>query len=300
LLISVVFSLLHTFWVKDIPMKVVNITIFTFLMAAASASHATSCEANFRAEGDPRNGAEFSTSTTFSDLNASSALGQLRAIALADGFNVLGEELIATEGTLTIEQKNGRHPFLIYLTAVNKDTQADVSIRTKLNRRTVAKPEDIRKGMCGMIARIKTGKEGEAIAAKARAAIKSEPIIEEQPRWLAKDIYRLSKRKTAEMITAHYKGKRYLLDGTIGVPLENEGTIELWYKVTIDGNSFMRTFDTDESRLWPPIVCQMAKDDRAVAAKLNEGEFAKLTGTFSHLQKGMPDRVVLKDCRFSH
>lgn len=281
-------------------MKVVNIFAFALLLVATSVTYANTCETNFRAEGDPRNGAEFSTSTSISNLNASSALGQLRSIALADGFNVLGEELSAAEGTLTIEQKNGRHPFLIYLTAMNKGTAADVSIRTKLNRRTVAKPEDMRKGMCGMIARIKTGKEGEAIAVKARAAIKPEPIIEEQPRWLAKDIYRLSKRKTAEMITAHYKGKRYLLDGTIATPLENEGTIELWYKVTIDGNSFMRTLDTDESTFWPPIVCQMAKEHRAMAEKLSAGEFAKLTGTFSHFQKGMPDRVVLNDCRFSH
>lgn len=279
-------------------MKVANMFVASFLLAAASVVHANTCESNFRTEGDPRNGAEFSTSANLSDLNASSALGQLRAIALADGFNVLGEELTAAQGTLTIEQKNGRHPFLIYLTAVNKGDAADISIHTKLNRRTVAKPEDIRKGMCGMIARVKTGTEGEKIAAAARAAIVPEPLVEIQPRWLAKDIYRMSKRKTTEMITAHYKGKRYLLDGTVGTPLENEGTIELWYKVTIDRNGILQTLDADESTFWPPIVCRIAPEHRARAAKLQEGEFAKLSGTVSHYSQGIPSKLVLKDCRF--
>lgn len=279
-------------------MKVIPFITSIILLVTAVQISANTCEKNFLAEGDPRNGAEFSTSTAINDLSSSSALGQLRAIALADGFNVLGEESTASQGTLTIEQKNGRHPFLIYLTAVNKNDAADISIRTKLNRRTVAKPEDIRKGMCGMIARIKTGAEGEKIAAAARAAIVPEPLVEIQPRWLAKDIYRMSKRKTAEMITAHYKGKRYLLDGTVGMPLENDGTIELWYKVTIDRNGILQTLDADESIFWPPIVCRMAPEARARAAKLQEGEFAKLTGTVSHYWQGSPSKLVLNDCRF--
>lgn len=280
-------------------MKAIHTITAIIFLVTSPLVNANTCETNFRSEGDPRNGAEFSTSTTIANLNASSALGQLRAIALADGFNVLGEELTKSEGTLTIEQKNGRHPFLIYLTAVNNGTAADVSINTRLNRRTVAKPEDIRNGMCGMIARIKTGAEGEKIAAAARAAIKPEPIVEIQPRWLAKDIYRLSKRKTAEMITAHYKGKRYLLDGTVGTPLENEGTIELWYKVTIERNSILETLDTKESYVWPPIVCRMAPEARKAAAKLKEGEFAKLTGTVLRYQEGMPSRLVLENCTFN-
>lgn len=174
-----------------------------------------------------------------------------------------------------------------------------MNIRTRLNRRTAAKPEDIRSGMCGMIARIKTGSEGEKIAAAARAAIAPEPIVEIQPRWLAKDIYRMAKRKTAEMITAYYKGKRYLLDGTVGAPLENDGTIELWYKVTIDRNGIIETLDTKESMFWPPVVCRMAPEHRATAAKLKEGEFAKLTGTVSRYQEGMPSRLVLEDCSFN-
>ncbi len=279
-------------------MRPIRATIAIIFLAASLQAIANSCEENFRAEGDPRNGAEFSTAVNIPNLNASSALGQLRTIALADGFNLLSEELDAEKGTLTIEQKNGRHPFLIYLNAANKGTSADVSINTRLNRRTVAKPEDIRKGMCGMIARIKTGAEGEKIAAAARAAIVPEPLVEIQPRWLAKDIYRMSKRKTAEMITAYYKGKRYLLDGTVGTPLENDGTIELWYKVTIDRNSIFETLDTKESMLWPPIVCRMAPEDRARAAKLQEGEFAKLTGTVDHYWQGSPSKLVLRDCRF--
>lgn len=280
-------------------MKAIHTITAIIFLVTSSLVNANTCETNFRSEGDPRNGAEFSTSTTIPNLNASSALGQLRAIALADGFNVLGEELTKSEGTLTIEQKNGRHPFLIYLTATNNSTAADVKINTRLNRRTVAKPEDIRTGMCGMIARIKPGAEGEKIAATARAAIVPEPIEEIQPRWLAKDICRLSKRKTAEMITAHYKGKRYLLDGTVGAPLETEGTIELWYKVTIERNSIMETLDTKESYVWPPIVCRMAPEARAAAAKLKEGEFAKLTGTVLRYQEGMPSRLVLEDCKFN-
>ena len=153
-------------------------------------------------------------------------------------------------------------------------------------------------GMFGMIARIKHGSAVEKIAAAARAAIVPEGIEEIQPRWLAQDIYLLSKRKTAEMITAHYKGKRYLLDGTVGEPLETDGTVELWYKVTIDSNGILQTKAADQSAFWPPIVCRMADEHHARALKLQSGEYAKLTGTVSHYQPGIPSKLVLKDCRF--
>ena len=59
-------------------MKFIPFITSIILLATAAQISANTCEKNFLAEGDPRNGAEFSTSTTINDLSSSSALGQLR------------------------------------------------------------------------------------------------------------------------------------------------------------------------------------------------------------------------------
>lgn len=259
---------------------------------------ANTCETNFETLGDPRNGAAFSTSANIPGVTPNIALGQLRGIALKDGFNVISEESTAQTGTLVIEQKKGvRHPFLIHFTANAKGTASEVSVQTRLNKKVTAKPEDIRQGMCGMLARVKSGKEGEALAAKAHAEAPKAKVTEVKAITLAREFDRVIKKYNAEEITARYKGKVYQLDGQIKEPLETDGTIEIWYDVFREANWLMPAeLGAEMSRT--SIVCRLAQNQLKQGKMLKSGDWAKLTGTVSHFHAGAPHKLILENCKF--
>lgn len=267
------------------------------LLMGASAALAGACEENFRVEGDPRNGAEYFASTLLPELTVPQAIAQLRSIATADGFNVLGEELNATDGKLTIEQSKGARPFLIHLNSVQKERSNEVSIQTRLNRGATARAEDMRQAMCGMLSRVKTGEEGAQAAAQVRANQGPTTITDTTPKDLADEIYRVSQKVEAEVVTARYKGRRYRIDGQIAEPLVTQGTVEIWYRVRQEA-SWLLGERNNKSNWWPEIVCRLAKSEVSKTKRLQSGDWAKLTGTVSHFWRGQPNRLVLEDCKF--
>jgi hypothetical protein len=277
-----------------------KLTYFIFLNLFISLPLlAKTCESNFETLGDPRNGAAFSTSANIPDVTPAVALGQLRGIAVKDGFNVLSEESNAQTGTLAIEQTKGvRHPFLIHFTATAKGTASEVSVETQLKKKVTAKPEDIRQGMCGMLARIKSGKEGEALAAKAHAEAPKAKVTVVKAITLSREFDRVIKKYTAEEITARYKGKVYQLDGQIKEPLETDGTVEIWYDVFREANWLMPgELGAETSRT--SIVCRLAKDQLKHAKYIKADNSVKLTGTVSHFFSGTPHKLVFENCRLN-
>lgn len=265
-------------------------------LLTANLALAGPCEDNFVTRGDPRNGAEFSTSAMVAGTSADSALGQLRSIAKADGFKVLSED----NGVLEIEQSRGvKYPFLIHLSARNKGKGSEISIRTKLNKGVTAKPEDMRGGMCGMIARLKPGTEGEAIAAKARQDDAQSGPIKVKAITLARELDSAARKQGPEIVSARYKGKVYQLDGEIREPFENEGTLEIWYDVFREGNWLMPA-EAGSSISRTQVICRLAKDQVAEGRLLKPGDMARLTGKVVHFREGTPRRLTLEGCKFSH
>lgn len=262
-------------------------------------ANANDCEKNFSSMGDPRNGAEFSTSADLTQVTTDSALGQLRGIAIKDGFNVINEESTAQNGTLVIEQKKGvRHPFLIYFTAEAKSGFTTVSVRTRLNKKVTAKPEDMRQGMCGMIARVKPGKEGESIAAKVHAEAPKPKVTVVKAITLAREFDDIVRKQSPEIINQKYKGKVYQLDGQIKIPLETDEGLEIWYDVVREGNWLVAgELTTELTRT--QIVCVLSKDQLKQGNMLQKDDWAKLTGTVSHYHVGTPNKLVFKNCQFN-
>lgn len=261
---------------------------------------AAGCEDNFATKGDPRNGSAFSTRATVADVSVASALGQLRGIATADGFKVLNEDAGDKAGTLVIEQSKGvKHPFLITFDVTRKGGGSEVAIRTRLDRGVTAKPEDIRNGMCGMVARLKGGSEGEKLAEKARKAAPANDVIKMKAITLARELDEVARKLKTEVVSARYKGKVYLLDGEINKePFENEGTIEIWYDVFREGNWLMPPEAGSEiSRT--QVVCRLAKDQLEEGRMLRPGDMARLTGTVVRFTDGIPRKLVLDKCKFS-
>lgn len=279
--------------------------ILLALAAACAGSHAmaTTCEDSFREEGDPRNGAEYWASKSIPDISAMGALGQLGAIAAADGFNVHGIESTGSGGKLTIEQAKGvARPFLILIEATTAGSASNVSISTRLNRGVTAKKDDMRRNMCGMLHRVKSGAEGEQLAKASLQQRGSGSPIETTAVTLARDLHRMKKQvggdpAGANAITARHVGKKYLLDGQVYEPLEQGGRVDIWYR-TYKEPGFLNSIEDKNSMYWATIVCQMQPDQAGRAMKLQGHDWAKLEGTASHYELGTPDRFVLKDCRF--
>lgn len=136
-------------------MKLFHKFAWVALLSQCSPLFAASCEDSFKAEGDPRNGAEYFATTLVSDLSVTTAMGQLQTIATADGFKVHNDKSNLKEGKLIIEQVSGSRPFLILITGVEKGTASALFIQTRLNPGASAKTEDMRQAMCGMLARVK-------------------------------------------------------------------------------------------------------------------------------------------------
>jgi hypothetical protein len=284
-------------------MKLLEKCISIALVCFCNGLMAATCEENFRTEGDPRNGAEYFTSVDIADVSVENALGQLRGIASADGFTVLSENADSKKGSLEIEQSKGvARPFLIQLSVTNKTSASEIGIQTRLHPGQSAKADDIRKSMCGMLVRVKSGTEGAAKAASARKNIAPEKIIEITALDLSRELFRLSKKQSGDIINATYKGKRYQLDGQVDVvSYDYEAfTVELRYNTVVKLNAVLNSRESRMSSSWPKVVCTMARDQMAAAKKLKENDWAKLSGKVLHYIEGLPSILVLEECQFAH
>ena len=284
-------------------MKSTMLVQFALLVLFSGCVNASSCEDNFSEEGDPRNGSEYAASKFVADIGVEAALRQLATVAAADGFNVHALEIEGDSGRLTIEQVSGSRPFLIHLAARKIENGSELSIGTRLNRGVTARKEDMRANMCGMLHRVKSGQEGEQIARNAAAVVAAGQAREITAILLARELFRLKKKvggdqAGADLITARYKGKEFLLDGQIYEPTDPEQSqVDLWYRTSREPG-VLNTFEDQNSVYWPTIVCQMDESHRTRASKLRSNDWAKLEGVVSHFQLGTPDRFILTNCRF--
>jgi len=270
---------------------------------ACGQAMAGSCEDSFQELGDPRNGAEYRAARSITDLSAMAALGQLSAIAATDGFNVYGIEPLGAGGKLTIEQAKGvARPFLIHIEATPSGSATSVSIATRLNRGVTARREDMRRNMCGMLQRVKSGPEGEQLGKSGLQRQAPGAGTEISAIELARELYRLQKKvggdqAGADAITARHAGRQYRLDGQVYEPMDLGDKVILWYRTYKDPGLLQRNEDRD-SMYWATIVCQMQADQADRARRLRGYDWAKLEGTALRYELGTPDKFVLKDCRF--
>ncbi|MFB9886856.1 hypothetical protein [Balneatrix alpica] len=177
-----------------------------------------------------------------------------------------------------------------------------VSISTRLHRGVIAKREDMRRNMCGMLDRVLSGAEGESIAKKQLLQKPSNAATEMSAIDLARDLFRLKKRvggdqSGADAISARFVGQRYVVDGQIYEPLDQGSRVDIWYR-TYKEPGFLNSIEDQNSVYWATIVCQMNAGESGRALKLQGYDWAKLEGVVSHYELGTPDRFVLKECKF--
>lgn len=260
---------------------------------ASGVAGARSCEDNFRADGDPRNGAIFSTSVTIPGLGMRSALGQMQKIALDDGFQIGNEELGEREGKLTIVQKSSmlNRGFLIHITA---DADGKVGIDTRLNRGQQAKAEDIRGSMCKMLARLKTGADADAIAAATRAKTGVDKVINIKARDLAVELGRLkTSSEDPRAIGARYLNKVYRIDGQVRWKSDPDATpLTMDFKTVLESGMLGVPEEVLNER--PMIICVMAPDQGDFFDSLEPEDYATVIGKVAKYEGSA---ITLENCR---
>lgn len=290
-------------------------------LALPAAVLAGTCEENFKTVGDPRNGLFFSSQVHAPNVSVPSALGQLQQYALDGGYEV-GQPLIADEaGELSFVQAGNRPPIVVRATA---DRAGQVGLAMKLARGQKAAPADVQAEFCSLLARLKPGKEGEAVAAAARAKTGSDrPVDAKAVEWsasLGKEVDAVLKPVSSKgsmsrlmigtgpsptsgefeeafaPVRARYLGRQYRIDGQIHLVTRDIQSLEMQvvYLVTKTRGLLGVRQESSFNDLNFQIKCLLAKDQGALFATLSEGNWVTLTGTVGRIE---PGSVQLVECR---
>ncbi len=294
------------------------------LMALSAAAQAGTCEGDFQAIGDARNGLLFMGMVKKPGLSVSSALGQMQKFAMDEGFTVGNESIVGGNGEVLFTRTRDVKTPIVYRASANGS--GEVTLGTKLARGQQMNPDEVRAKFCGALNGLKTGKEGEAIAAAARAKSGSGQIIDAEAPKLSAEIGRdiqktmrgvnskgafknlmlgtsesatAGERNTAfAPIHAKYLGRKYRIDGEIYTISRNQfnGEMQIAYLVTqTRGLLGVRDSSTFNSNNFT-IQCILAPDQAKLFVALSEGDWVKLSGTVDKIDEG---GMVLRECRQS-
>lgn len=280
---------------------------------------ASPCE--FQTSGDPRNGLQFLAMIQVPDMGVASALGQIRGLALAGGYKVGNDLITGNSGELSFTQESSRPPLIIRAVA---DSSGRVSLSLKLAKGQQARPEDVQSELCGILAKLKGGKEGQTIAASAQGKSNVNPLIVTKAVDLSQAIGKEIKaamapadnkgkvarfmigvnrsatpREFAEAfapIRAKYIGQKYRVDGILHIVSRGfmGREMEISFLVTPKRGLLGIRQDAEFNNLNFQIKGSFAKGQEAYFATLAEGDSVTITGTVSEINRS---ELLLSDCR---
>jgi len=307
-------------------MKNRRLWCFLGLAAMAATAHAGTCEENFQAVGDPRNGLTFTGSVSVPGLSVSSALGQMRNFAIEEGAEAGADSFDGDRGEVLFTRSKGLKRPIVY--QVRANASGMVWLSTKLAPGQQMDKGIVRTSFCKALNALKAGKQGESIAATARAASSSDSnfdkVIEGKARDLSREIQRDVAKSMAAVnskgrlghfligshnyatkneranalapVTAKYKGRRYRIDGQIYTLTEDSFTHvkEIAYLVAESEGLFRTTGGSTVNNLNFTIRCNMAPDQTRLFYSLSEKDWITLEGTVDEISES---GMKLKDCR---
>jgi hypothetical protein len=241
-----------------------------------SVASAATCEDTFVKKGNGITGMKFTGTVTVSDMTPVSAIGQLRGIVAARGYDIMADE--AAYGTMLIEQPmSGKaRAFPIMITATSDGKNGTVEMQAKMPAGMAVKEADAKTELCLMLNQLKGGKAGLALAAKGKNAqtVQAAPLAIsalEFSHQVSKD----TERNPAGVLT-RYKGKSYTIDGSVSYVTKDGDKFRIGYDILNPWEEAIRLpnvapFKTD-------IVCYMAPGQAAYSLQLKPKKGIKLTG----------------------
>jgi len=246
-------------------------------LALPAVAMADECEANFKKSGNPIVMTTYSSAVTVPNLSTGDALSQMRGILVAEKMDVIAEN--REEGTLLVEQRQSDKarpiPTTINVSTVPAGTRIDMAI--KMERGVFSKVEQIRPYMCGLLAKVKGGKEGIAAARRGAGADNTEATGNQ-------DVFAFSRmianeaNKNAIAVNARHKGRKYTLSGRIETLMEDGEDYNLIFEVPEIRDMVIKPFP-HEAQFKVSVSCLFKPDQLTTVLAMREGQKVKLTGT---------------------
>ncbi|MGY3231832.1 hypothetical protein ACVWWJ_003316 [Luteibacter sp. HA06] len=282
---------------------------------------AATCEESFKAIGDPRNGLAFLAERTMPGLSVDSALGQIRQYGMDEKFTVGADTVDGKSGQVYLLQDSSNPPLVVTFTA---RPDGVVGLATKLARGQKMDVEAGKQYMCGMLNKLKLGKEGEAIAAGARSKSDMSRVTDttavDLSESVGKEATKLSRAMNAGSfkdlllgthtspdqlrdrdamfmpLVVKYTGRRYRIDGEVYTSSINpyNGMGEVAWLVTKTRGLLSVRQDDDMNNGQFTVICAVARDQNPLVATLRGHDFVKLEGTVDHIDLS---GIHLKECR---
>jgi hypothetical protein len=292
-----------------------------WLLVLTGQAVAGGCEDSFQTVGDPRNGLFLSAQVKVPGLGVSSALGQMQQYAM-DGDYEVGSELISGNAGELYFLQTSNNPAIVMHTMADKSGK--VSLSTKLARGQKTDPQAVKTEFCSILAKLKTGQEGEDIAEAARQKTGVGRLIDAKADKLSAQIGGEVKRVLAPVaskgqlskfligtgtsatsgeyaeafapLRAKYIGRKYRIDGQIYTVTRNtmDSGMEINYLVTPRRGLLGIRQDSSYNNLNFQIKCVLAKDQAKFFLTLSEGNMVTLVGTVTDMR---PDGMELSACR---
>ena len=247
------------------------------LLLLCAPAFADECEANFRKSGNPLVMTTYSSAVTVPNLSTRDALAQMRGIMVAEKMDVIADD--PEGGTLLVEQRQDAKarpiPTTIDVSDVASGTRIGMSV--KMERGVFSKVEQIKPYMCGLLAKVKGGKEGRLAAAKGANADNTEATGNQ-------DVFAFSRmianeaNKNAIAVNARHKGRTYTLTGRIDALMEDGEDYNLLFDIPEVSEMAIKPLPF-QAQFRVGVSCLFRPNQLTTVLALREGQKVILTGT---------------------
>lgn len=247
------------------------------LLPFAVPALAGECEANFKKSGNPLVMTSYSSAVTVPNLSTRDALAQMRGIMVAEKMDVMAED--ADGGTLLVEQRQtgSTRPIPTTITVSDVAFGTRVEMLTKMERGVFSKVEQIQPYLCGLLAKIKGGKEGMA-AAKKGAGASNNDATGNQDVFMFSRMIAGEANKNAIAVNARHKGRKYTLTGRIETLMEDGEDYNLIFDIPEIRDMAIKPLPFD-AQFKVSVSCLFRPNQLTTVLALREGQKVTLTGT---------------------
>lgn len=247
------------------------------LLPLAAPALAGECEANFKKSGNPIVMTSYSSAVTVPNLSTRDALAQMRGIMVAEKMDVMADD--PDGGTLLVEQRQDAKarpiPATITVSGVASGTRVEMAI--KMERGVFSKVEQIRPYMCGLLAKVKGGKEGVAAARKGAGAANNDATGNQDVFMFSRMIANEA-NKNAIAVNARHKGRKYTLTGRIETLMEDGEDYNLIFDIPEIRDMALKPLPFD-AQFKVSVSCLFRPNQLTTVLALREGQKVTLTGT---------------------
>ena len=247
------------------------------LSSLAVPALAGECESNFKKSGNPLVMTTYSSAVSVPNLATRDALAQMRGIMVAEKMDVIADD--PEGGTLLVEQRQDAKarpiPTTIDVSDVASGTRIGMSV--KMERGVFSKVEQIKPYMCGLLAKVKGGKEGRLAAAKGANADNTEATGNQ-------DVFAFSRmianeaNKNAIAVNARHKGRTYTLTGRIDALMEDGEDYNLLFDIPEVSEMAIKPLPF-QAQFRVGVSCLFRPNQLTTVLALREGQKVILTGT---------------------